>query len=132
MIFTYVALVHRAKKKGADYGVVFPDFPGCVFGGATLDKALEHAREGLIFHIEGLINSGEILPKPASLEEIESCSEYKDFIPSLIRIIPPSGHLKRVNISMDTGLIAAIDRAAEMIGSNRSEFLSELAREALA
>src|SRR5689334_1900690 len=99
MLTTYVALVHRANKKGADYGVIFPDFPGCVFGGKTLDKALENAREGIIFHIEGLLDAGEKLPQPTHLEKIRANSEYKEAIPSLIRVAIPSGHLKRLNIS---------------------------------
>ncbi|MBS0357907.1 MAG: type II toxin-antitoxin system HicB family antitoxin [Proteobacteria bacterium] len=129
---TYVALVQRAKKKNADYGVFFPDFPGCVFGGKTLDKALENAREGLIFHIEGLVSAGERLPKPTSLEKIKSNPEYKDATSSLIRIITPSGRLARINISMDTDLITEIDLAAKMARKNRSEFLAEAAREKLA
>src|SRR5689334_20607382 len=111
MLLTYVAIIDRAKKDSADYGVVFPDFPGCVFGGKTLDKALENAREGLIFHIEGLLDLGEVLPKPTTLEKIQSNPEYKEYTSSLVRIIPPTGHLKRLNISMDAGLIAEIDHA---------------------
>ena len=56
---TYIALLHKAKKKNAPYGVIFPDFPGCVFSGKTMEKALENARKGLIFHIEGMQKSKE-------------------------------------------------------------------------
>ncbi len=77
---------HQAKKKTADYGVMFPDFPGCVFGGKTMDEALENAREGLIFHIAGLLDDGEILPEPSSLEELLGNKENQIAIPALIRI----------------------------------------------
>ncbi len=132
MSLTYVALVHKARKKGADYGVMFPDFPGCVFGGKTIDKALENAREGIIFHIEGLLDIGQTLPEPSSFEAIEADPEYKQGIPSLIRVIVPTGHLKRLNISMDAGLIAEIDHAAKVLGKNRSEFLADAAKQILA
>ena len=132
MHFTYVALVHRAKKNGADYGVMFPDFPGCVFGGKTIDLALENAREGLIFHIEGLLNSGENLPAPTSLEAIEKNADYKIATPSLIRVILPTGQIKRLNISMDAGLLVEIDYVAKISGKNRSEFLAEAARRMIA
>src|SRR5438105_4963939 len=98
MSLTYVALVHRSSKKGADYGVFFPDFPGCVFGGKTIDIALENAREGIIFHIEGLLDAGDMLPDATSLEKIEKNPSYKTATPSLIRVIIPTGHLKRLNI----------------------------------
>lgn len=131
MYSTYIALVHRAKKKGADYGVIFPDFPGCVFGGKTLEAALENARDGIIFHIEGLLESGETLPPPTLLEKIQGNPEYKETIPSLIRAIIPTGHSKRLNISMDAGLIAEVDLAAKKSGKNRSEFLADAAKKML-
>lgn len=83
---TYIALTHKAKKKTADYGVMFPDFPGCAFGGKTMDEALEKAREGLIFHIEGLLDDREILPEPSSLEELLGKKENQIATPALIRI----------------------------------------------
>ncbi len=129
MLQTYVALVHRANKKKANYGVIFHDFPGCIFGGKTIDEALEHAREGIIFHIEGLLDAGEILPEPTTLESIEKMPDYKTAIPALVRIVVPMGHQKRVNISMDAGLIIEIDRAAKASGKNRSEFLADAARQ---
>ncbi|MFT3741590.1 MAG: type II toxin-antitoxin system HicB family antitoxin [Gammaproteobacteria bacterium] len=132
MSLIYVALVHKAEKKGADYGVMFPDLPGCVFGGKTLNEALENAREGVIFHIEGLIDAGETVPDPSPLEVIESNPAYKGATPALIRVIMPTGHLKRLNISMDAGLIAEIDHIAKLVGKNRSEFLADAARQFIA
>jgi len=49
----YIALVH--KEGDSDFGVSFPDFPGCVTAGATLDEAARMAREALELHIEGLL-----------------------------------------------------------------------------
>jgi len=132
MYRTYIALVDKALKKNADYGVMLPDFPGCVFGGKSMDEALENAREGLIFHIEGLVDDGEILPKPSTVESVMNENENKVAIPALIRIVVPTGHSKRLNISMDTGLLAEIDRTAKITGRNRSEFLADAARECLA
>ncbi len=132
MLQTYVALVHRINKKRAHYGVMFHDFPGCVFSGKTIDEALENARNGLIFHIEGLLYEGETLPEVTSLELIEKMPEYKVATPALIRVVVPTGRLKRVNISMDAGLISEIDRAAKAIGKNRSEFLADAARQMIA
>ncbi len=46
----FVAIIH--KDHGSDFGVLFPDFPGCVTAGATVDetKALaQEAPEGLWF-----------------------------------------------------------------------------------
>lgn len=130
MLVTYVALLHKAEKKSG-YGVIFPDFSGCVSSGKTVDEALKNAREGIVFHMEGMLESGEPLPSPTPLEKILSNPEYKDATACLIHVVPPVGKLQRVNISIDAALLAEIDHAAEMLGKNRSEFLAESARQML-
>lgn len=132
MFLTYVALIHKANKKSASYGVMFPDFPGCVCAGRKLDKAMQNARQGLVFHMEGLLNEGEALPEPTSLEDIIADPAYKGAIPCLIHVVPPTGHLKRVNISIDAGLLTEVDHAAKALGKNRSEYLADAARQMLA
>ena len=42
---SYVALLR--KDEGSDYGVEFPDFPGCVTAGRSLDEARTMAAEAL-------------------------------------------------------------------------------------
>ncbi len=64
----YIALLR--KETDTDYGVDFPDLPGCTTTGSTLDEAKEMAAEAIAFHIEGLIEDGEGIPAPSSLEEI--------------------------------------------------------------
>ena len=128
MFRVYVAMIQKADKAGADYGVFFPDLPGCVFGGSTYEKALLTAQEGLLFHIEGLIEAGEAVPLPTSLDEVMKDKEYQSCVPALLRILMPMGKPKRLNISLDTGLAAEIDTFAKAHGYNRSEFLAEAAR----
>ena len=130
MYATYIALLDRISSK-SNYGVFFPDFPGCAFSGKTMDKALEKAREGLLFHIEGMQEDGETIPTPSSLDSIMADSSYKKTIPVGVKVIIPTGHIKRVNISMDAGLINEIDQVAKLVGRNRSEFLSDAARNML-
>jgi predicted RNase H-like HicB family nuclease len=66
----YIALIH--KEPASDYGVSFPDFPGCISAGVTLDDARAMATEALALHVKGMIEDGEALPKPSSLEDIMS------------------------------------------------------------
>ena len=49
----YIGLIH--KDADSDYGVSFPDFPGAVTAGSTLDEARAMAEEALPFHIDGMI-----------------------------------------------------------------------------
>ena len=48
----YIAYLHKDSK--SDYGVSFPDFPGCITAGSSLDEARRMAAEALAFHIAGL------------------------------------------------------------------------------
>jgi predicted RNase H-like HicB family nuclease len=61
---SYVALLR--KEQGTGYGVEFPNFPGCVTAGKSLDEARKIAAEALELHIE----DSEAIPEPASLDHI--------------------------------------------------------------
>ena len=52
-----VAVVAVVHGKAGAYGISFPDFQGCVAGGATVDEALRRGREGLTLHIEGMLDN---------------------------------------------------------------------------
>jgi predicted RNase H-like HicB family nuclease len=42
---SYIAVLH--KDADSDYGVDFPDFPGCVTAGETLEEARKMATGGV-------------------------------------------------------------------------------------
>lgn len=81
----HVALIH--KQPANDYGVSFPDFPGCVTAGTTLDEAHRHAAEALALHIDGMIEDGEAIPEPSSLEDVmmaaEGCAAVAFLVPAV-------------------------------------------------
>ena len=62
----YIAVVH--KEPASDYGVSFPDFPGCITAGTTIDEAKDMASEALLLHVEGLREDGEPRPAPSNFE----------------------------------------------------------------
>ena len=72
----YIALIHKDAE--GDYGVSFPDFPGCVTAGTTLDQARAFAIEALDLHLAGLMEDGETLPEPSSLEAIMAYPSNRD------------------------------------------------------
>jgi predicted RNase H-like HicB family nuclease len=49
----YRAQLERDGKVG--YGVVFPDFPGCVWLGADAETAVHQAAEALALHVQGIL-----------------------------------------------------------------------------
>ena len=66
--YTFPAIV---TQTGGNYGVYFIDLPGCVATGTTLDEAVYLAKEGLAFHISGMMQDGEEIPSPTSLDDID-------------------------------------------------------------
>lgn len=72
----YASFIH---KDSAGYGVSFPDFPGCVAVGETLDEAVRQGREALAFHVEGLSEDGAPIPTPCSIDAIKSDPELADW-----------------------------------------------------
>ncbi len=80
----YIALIHKEAK--SDYGVSFPDFPGVVTAGGTLDDARAIAEEALAFHIEGLTADGEAIPDPSNLEEVMADRDNRKAVAILVPI----------------------------------------------
>jgi len=60
------------EKGESGYGACVPDLPGCMAAGESLAEVKKLIREAIEFHIEGLGESGEPVPEPASsIEFIE-------------------------------------------------------------
>ena len=55
-------------EKGANnYSAYSPDVLGCAATGKTIEETLENMRGALEFHFEGMIENGEKIPAPKSL-----------------------------------------------------------------
>jgi predicted RNase H-like HicB family nuclease len=79
---SYIALIH--KDANSDYGVSFPDLPGCISAGATLDEARTMAAEALAMHLVGMTEDGETPPRPSSLQSIMTDELNRDAVAVLI------------------------------------------------
>jgi predicted RNase H-like HicB family nuclease/uncharacterized protein (DUF1778 family) len=121
----YVALIH--KDKSSDFGVSFPDFPGCIAVGATLQEALEGAKEALEFHMEGMIEDGETIAESTGLDAIAKLPQAKGASSALVSVELP-GKSVRVNITGKPWELDYIDRAAARSGVDRSAFMIAAAR----
>lgn len=82
----YIGLIH--KEADSDFGVSFPDFPGVVTAGTSLDDARSMAEEALFLHIEGMIEDGEPVPEPYSLTDAMEDPENKDGVAILVTVAP--------------------------------------------
>lgn len=122
----YIAIIH--KDPDSDYGVSFPDFPGCITAGATVDEAKDLAAEALAFHIEGMKEDSEDIPEPSLLEDIMKNSDFRDGVAFLVTVEDPDKTV-RFNVTAPQSALARIDEAAGKLGKPRSRFLVETALE---
>lgn len=125
------ALIH--EEDGA-FGISFPDFPGCVSGGASVEEALTRGADALTFHVAGLIEDGDALPPMRDLTRLRADPTFAaDAEGAILTLVPVElpGKSVRVNISIDETLLDQIDRAARAGGETRSGFLASAARRRL-
>jgi predicted RNase H-like HicB family nuclease len=120
----YIAYLH--KDSGSDYGVSFPDFPGCATAGSTLEEARRMAAEALAFHIAGMREDGETIPEPSTLDELRRDPAMKGAVAFLVAVAEPEKTV-RFNVTARESQLAEIDRRAAEARLTRSAFLVQRA-----
>lgn len=123
-IAIYPAIIEHAET---GFSVFFPDLPGCVSAGGTMQQAALNAEEALAGHLLVATEYGDEIAEPTPLDQLEADPDIREAARILVRAERP-GKSVRLNITLDEGLVAAIDRVAK----NRSGFLAEAARHELA
>jgi predicted RNase H-like HicB family nuclease len=126
---TYIAYVY--KDPHSSFGVSFPDLPGCYGAGESYDEAIKNAKISLREYALALSDDGEEMPKPRTHSDLAAnTTEAIEMDKAAFIIEVPLltvGAKRRVNVSMDDRVLAAIDKACELTGLNRSAFLADIA-----
>lgn len=127
----FIALVDG--KAGA-YGVSFPDAPGCAAMGKTVDEAIRNAINSLAEWVEHSDSEDFSRTTARSAEELRHDPEVREQLAegaafAVVPLVMESGRPVRANLSIDAGLLSAIDAAAEAAGLTRSAFLASAARD---
>jgi len=125
----YIAVVHKDPK--SDFGVSFPDFPGCITAGSSIDEAKDMAHDALSLHIKGMLEDGENIPAPSKLEDIMDDPDYSDAVAILVVSIEARPRAVRVNITVPEDILRKIDTVAKKRGMSRSSFLVHVAQNAI-
>jgi predicted RNase H-like HicB family nuclease len=126
----YIAYLHKDSK--SDFGVSFPDFPGCVTAGKSLDEARRKAPEALAFHIAGMLEDGEKIPKPSKIDDLVSDPARQNAIAFLVTTDFPKSKTVRVNVTARENQIELIDRLARKAGMTRSAYMVQSATSGVA
>jgi predicted RNase H-like HicB family nuclease len=119
----YIAYLH--KDGDTDFGVSFPDFPGCVTAGKTLEEARRMAAEALSLHIAGMIEDAEEIPNPSTIDDIADDPAIKRAVAFLVPA--QTERTVRINITARESQIEKIDRLARAAGLTRSAYVVQAA-----
>lgn len=128
----FIALI----EKGEDgYGAWFPQLPGCVAMGSGMDDVVRNATTALAEWIadeaaDGRLYEAEDLAATTARDEVR-LAIGEGGVPAFIPLVQETGRPVRANLSLDAGLLSAIDGAAKERGMTRSSWLASAARRAL-
>ena len=123
---TYFALVHN--EPGSAHGVIFPDLPGCFSAADEESDILSNAMEALELYADDF----DALPRPSSIEALKSDPQIRADLTEgayflAVPLIRNAQKTERVNITLNKGLLDAIDEEAARRKMTRSGFLAQAA-----
>lgn len=122
----YYALVEQQDDSA--FGVSFPDLPSVFSAADDEDDIVANAIEALRLWAED-----EALPAPSPLSAIQGREDIRRALTDgafLVRVplIEDDTRVVRANITLEAGMLKAIDEVAKRRGLTRSAFLASAAR----
>lgn len=118
----YPALIDG--ESGA-YGVTFPDLPGIVAMGTSMDEAMINAEEALRDYALEAERDGTDIVQPSAIESVELEAGSALVSIPLIRL---SGRRVRANLTLDEGVAEFINSEARRRHMTRTAYVEWMAR----
>ena len=115
------------------YGILFPDFMGCISAGDTLEKVTAMGHEALEFHIEGMMEDDEAIPEPRryTLGEVSALIDDDPNDPldeSWVAIVPITVRIAEPQDDVVLDLPLSLARDIDEFAADRRRFIIEAAR----
>ena len=125
----HIALVH--KDKTSAFGVQFPDVPGCFSAADDMDDLVANAMEAL-----SLWGEDQPVPKARSIDALKrDKSILRELAEGAFLLAVPfvenDTRVVSANISLERGVLKAIDAEAKRRKLTRSAFLAQAAKREL-
>lgn len=123
----FYGVVH--KDVDSAFGLEFPDIPGCFSAADDMESILPNACEALELWFEDAA-----AVEPMRLDQVQAGAASELAAGAFIVAVPwirQTGRVVRANISLDRGMLDAIDKAAAERSLTRSAFLADAARKVI-
>lgn len=105
---------HLSEEDGGGYLIEFPDLPGCLSDGETIEQAIQNGLDAVVCWLEAAKEAGKPIPKPGELEQQSG---------KWVQRVPKSIHLRLVEkakqegVSLNTLVVAML---AEGLGKKHA------------
>jgi antitoxin HicB len=86
---------HLSNEEGAGYLIEFPDLPGCMSDGETINEAITNGQDAIQIWIETAKKMNRPIPSPGELENQSG---------KWVQRVPKSIHLRLVNRAKEEGV----------------------------
>lgn len=119
----FYAIMHQDGD--SSYGISFPDLPGCFSAADTIEEVLPNACQALDLWFD---DQDEV--EPSRLDQVRVIAADDIAAGGTLIAVPRISNdhrVARVNLSMERGILAAIDKAAAERSLTRSAFLAQAA-----
>ncbi len=99
---------HLAKEEGEGFLIEFPDLPGCLSDGDTVEEAIENGKDALQCWLSAAEESGRKIPKPGIMEA--QSGKWVQRVPKSLhyRLVEQA---KREGVSLNTLVISMISES---------------------
>jgi antitoxin HicB len=96
---------HLTSEEGGGYLIEYPDLPGCMSDGETIEEAITNGREAVSCWIAAAKATGREIPKPGTLEK--QSGKWVQRVPKSIHL-RLSKKAKEEGVSLNTLVIAIL------------------------
>ncbi|MSP03241.1 MAG: ribbon-helix-helix protein, CopG family [Acetobacteraceae bacterium] len=123
-----------AEPLPENWSMSFPAFPGTVTTGGNFAELLTNGRDALASVVAAMEEDGAAIPESFDASPDEPGYDPADYHdPRIVLLsVEVGGRSVRINVTMDEGLVARLDRLADRAHASRSALLARGARMVLA
>jgi predicted RNase H-like HicB family nuclease len=127
----YIGVVQQDAASA--YGIWFPDLAGCFSAADTLNELRGNAIEAVALYLE----DHGTQPVARNIDAIRHDSDVMADLSAgaflfAVPVVKLTGRTVKANITLDAGLLSALDAEAKLRGLTRSALITDMARREIA
>ena len=109
------------------YGVVFPDLPGCVAMGSSIEETIQNAEDAMRDWIDDMERRGHHIAEPSPLETVNVPAGST--LTSIL-LVPAASQKEsmRLNLVLDADVAEAINAEAKRRSMTRKDYVEWMVR----